>query len=187
MKITIKYVGLIVGTILVVCSFLFFGRQHNTYDALVLSGFSLACISFAMIIFGKHSVRFKIIAVGIVVLCVTIEQLLEPILIDTSYKTFIRQNEMTLNEINHILASKSGDISIINENIRDDSRLLTSTDKQRLIASKQKLGVYLISKSDKSVYYGLWGFLDVRLGVSFWIDKLEPPSHYRHLTGAWYH
>ena len=187
MKISLKYVGILVGTLLILSSFFFFGRQHNTYDILLLFGILIAVLFFAMIMFGKHSARSKIIAFAVVVLCATGEQMLEPILIDASYKSFIRQHEMELTEINRILGPKSGDIIILNEDIRDDSKLLTSMEKQHLISSKKKLGVYLISKSDKSVYYGLWGFLDVRLGVSFWIDKLEPPSNYRHLTGAWYY
>jgi hypothetical protein len=187
MKISLKYVGILVGSFLVLSSFFFFGRHHNTYNTLLLSGIVTAFLSFAMIMFGKHSARSKFIAFVVVFLCAAIEQLLEPILIDASYKTFIKQNATALMEINRILGAKPGDIIILNEDIKDDSKLLTSMEKQRLIDSKQKLGVYLISKSDKSVYYGLWGFLDVRLGVSFWIDKLEPPSNYRHLTGAWYH
>ena len=140
-----------------------------------------------MILFGKHSLKSKIIAFVVVATIATVEQLLEPILIDTSYRTFIRQNENALTAVNQILAPKSGDIFISNDDIRDDSQLLTSSEKQRLIASKRKLGVYFISKSEKSIYFNLWGFLDVRLGISFWIDKSQPPSHYRHLTGAWYH
>ena len=40
--------------------------------------------------------------------------------------------------------------------------------------------VYIISKSDKGIYYGLWGFLDVRLGITYWTGIVKPDNKYQH-------
>lgn len=187
MTLTQKYAGLITGIIVVFTSFLFFGRNNTTYSRLLLLGLLLSLLFFAMILIGKHSLKSKLTAVAIVIICMIAEQIVEPFLIDTSYSIFIRRNNTALTEINSILADKPGNISIFDEDIKDDSCLLTPLDKQRILESKKKLKTYMILKSSDQIYYELWGFLDIRLGITYWIGKSQPNAEYRHLTGAWYH
>ena len=64
---------------------------------------------------------------------------------------------------------------------------LTQTEKQRLLQEKEKLGTYMILKTDSTIYYGLWGFLDVRLGLTYSISGVQPKAQTRHLTGNWFY
>lgn len=110
----------------------------------------------------------------------------EPFLIDTSYRIYIRQNKKILTEINHLLLSKQDDIAIYHDSIYDNAQLNTS-EINKLREGQKKLGTYIISKSDEEVYYGLWGYLDIRLAVIYLPDKINPYNNYRHLTGNWFH
>src|SRR5258705_899107 len=113
MRITLKYVGLIIGMALSFISFLFFGRQQDTYQIILITGLLVSALFFATILFGRHSSRSKIIVVIFVLLSALLQQLFEPLLIDTSYKTFIKQNRDPLVEINEVLSDKPGEIFIL--------------------------------------------------------------------------
>lgn len=91
-----------------------------------------------------------------------------------------------LTEINNILINKQGDITILNDSISKDDQL-TVLESDKLREGRKKLGVSIISKSDNGIYYGLWGFLDVRLGITYLTDKIKADNNYRHLTGNWFH
>jgi hypothetical protein len=45
----------------------------------------------------------------------------------------------------------------------------------------------MILKSKNGIYYELWGFLDVRLGITYWTKKEMPDESFRQLKGRWYH
>ena len=132
------------------------------------------------------SIWTKIFWTVVVVLCAVVQQLTEQFLIDTSYRIYISQNKNILTEINNILIKKQGDITILNDSISKGNQL-TALESDKLREGRKKLGVYIISKSDKGVYYGLWGFLDVRLGITYWTGSVEPDNNYQHLTGNWFH
>ena len=183
----LKYAGLIFGVTLVFWSFLFFGRQQNVYEICLITGLIVSLLFFIIILLGKHSLKAKIAMVAFVVLCVFLEQISEPKLIDASYKRFIKQNNSALTEINNLLLNKPGDILILNNEIKDQSSLLTPSEKQKVLDNRQKLRVYMISRTNDEIYYGLWGFLDVRLGLTYWTSNSEPNKSYRHLIGRWYH
>jgi hypothetical protein len=186
MGITPKFVGITLGFCLVLASFLFFGRQQNTYNWLLFSGLIISLVSFVVILLEKHPFKSKIYTIVFVIVFIVVEQFLEPKLIETSFKTFINQHIEELNVINSILANKSNDIFILNEDVKDDSQILTDLEKKELISVKQKTGAYMISKTNDKIYYGLWGLLDVRIGIVYWIGKFEPTNNYKHLKGAWY-
>jgi hypothetical protein len=186
MKLSFKHIGLLIGVVLVFVSFLFFGRQQDTYQALLICGLVTALIFYLTILFGKGHLKTKIFWTVVVVLCAVVQQLTEPFLIDTSYRIYISQNKNILTEINNILIKKQGDITILNDSISKGNQL-TALESDKLREGRKKLGVYIISKSDKGVYYGLWGFLDVRLGITYWTGSVEPDNNYQHLTGNWFH
>jgi hypothetical protein len=64
---------------------------------------------------------------------------------------------------------KQSDVTILNNDITKDAHL-TANEIDKLRDARKKLGTYLIAKTDKEVYYGLRGFLDVRLGIVYRID-----------------
>ena len=186
MKLSFKHIGLLIGVILTSVSFLFFGRQQGTYQILNIGGLVTALIFYLTILFGKSHFKIKIFWTLVVVLCAAVQQLTEPFLIDTSYRLYISQNKNVLTEINNILINKQGDITILNDSISKGD-LLTTLESDKIRDGRKKLDVYIISKSDSGIYYGLWGFLDVRLGVTYLTDKVKQDNNYRHLTGNWFH
>ena len=186
MTLSFKHIGLLIGVVLTFVSFLFFGRQQSTYQVLLISGLVTTLIFYLTILFGKGQLKTKIFWTVVVVLCAVVQQLAEPLLIDTSYRVYISQNKSVLTEINNILINKQGDITISNDSISKHGQL-TALESDKLREGRKKLGVYIISKSDKGIYYGLWGFLDVRLGITYWTAIVKPDNKYKHLTGNWFH
>jgi len=186
MTLSFKHIGLLFGVVLTFVSFLYFGRQQGTYQILNIGGLVAVLIFYLAILFGKGLLKTKIFWTLVVVLCAVVQELTEPFLIDTSYRVYIRQNKIVLTEINKILINKQGDITILNDSISKSDHL-TTLESNNLREGRKKLGVYIISKSDYGIYYGLWGFLDVRLGITYFTDKKEPDNNYRHLTGNWFH
>ena len=187
MRPSFKHIGLLTGLLLVIISFLFFGRHQHLYQILNIGGLAISFIFFLIILLRKGIVKSKIFWTIIVIVFVVLQRVTEPILIDTSYRIYIRQNENILSNINNILLRKSGDITILNNNITDTNNQLTAYESNELIKDRKKLDAYIISKSDKGIYYGLRGFLDVRLGITYWTDIVKPDNNYQHLTGNWFH
>jgi hypothetical protein len=126
---------------------------------LLICGLVATLIFYLTILFGKDHLKTKIFWTVVVVLCAVVQQLTKPFLIDTSYRVYIRNKQ--------ILIDKQGDITILNDSISKGDQL-TALESDKLREGQKKLGVYIISKSDKGIYYGLWGFLDVRLGITYW-------------------
>jgi hypothetical protein len=187
MKLFSKHIGLLIGLCLVIVSFLFFGRRQGLYQIFLICGLVISFIFFLAVLFGKGNVKSKAFWIVVVISFVAFQRLTESILIDTSYRIYIHQNKDVLAAINNILLPKTSDITILNDNIHDKNSLLKPYENQELIDGRKKLGVYFISKSDQGIYYGMWGFLDVRLGITYWTKNIKPDNSYRHLTGNWYH
>lgn len=186
MTLSFKHIGLLIGVVLTFVSFLFSGRRHGTYQVLLFCGLITGLIFYLTILFGKGQLRTKILWTVIVALCAGVQRLVEPFLIDTSYRVYISQNKNTLRDINNILIKKQVDITILNDNI-SNSNQLTTFESDKLLEGRKKLGAYMISKTKNGIYYGLWGFLDVRLGITYLTDKIKPDNNYRHLTGNWFY
>lgn len=187
MTVSFKHITLLIGIALVIFSFLFFARQQNTYQVLLIGGIIMATISCLLILFGKETLRAKSLWTAVIILCIVIQQLAEPVLINSSYRIFIKQNETILADINKVLDHTSGDITITSDTIIHKSDQFTEEETAKLVKGRKKLGVYLISKTDHKTYYGLWGFLDVRLGITYWAEKSYPGLQYRHITGNWFY
>ena len=182
----IKRIGLTFGLLSILISFLFFGRQQVIYQVLLLSGFVVTFIFFLAILVGKETTKSKIIWTLVVLLAMTIQWLTEPILIKSSFLIYLNSNHKDLRTVNNILKDKSGDIFIHNDDVIDNKNLLTQTEKDNLLKLRQELNVYLISKSDNGIYYGLWGFLDVRIGITYWIKSEKPDKNFKQLKDNWY-
>lgn len=182
-----KYIGLTLGLFSTIISFLFFGRQQGTYQILLLFGLFGSLIFYLTILFGKDTTKSKIIWTLVLFFAVTIQRLTEPILIKNSYLIYLKSNNKELAAVNNILKDKPGDISILNDEISDNKNLLTPAEKDSLVKLRQELNVYMISKSDNGIYYGLFGFLDVRIGITYWTKSEIPNENYTQLKDKWYH
>lgn len=108
-------------------------------------------------------------------------------LIHGSYNIYIRQNKAELTEINNILAQKNGDIDIRHDEIIDKSGLLTADEREQLRTLRDKVNSYWISKSEEKIYYGLYGFLDIRIGVSYNLDSTRTLERFTLLPDNWYY
>ncbi|GAB2801140.1 hypothetical protein GCM10027275_54010 [Rhabdobacter roseus] len=186
MTISFKHIGLIIGIASIFLSFLFAGRQQGTYQILLLGGIATAFFFYLTILFARNKLKSKLFWSALVVACAVLQWLTEPILIDTSYRYYISQNQNTLNEINDILQRKQGEVFMLNDSVTVKYDTLTFHEKEKLKRGRKDLGVYLISKSNKGIYYGLWGFLDVRLGITYLQTLEHTGDKYRHLTGSWF-
>jgi hypothetical protein len=187
MKYKIKYIALTIGLLSVITSFLFFGRQQGTYLLLLLSGLLVSSIFYLAILFSKDNIKSKLTWTLVIVVAITVQWLAEPILIKSSYLIYLNRNNKELTEVNNILKYKSGDISLLNDNLIDHRGLLTKTEKENLIKLKQKLDVNIISKTDNAIYFGLWRFLDVRLGITYKLESKFPNESFQQLKGNWYY
>ncbi|MEY5035096.1 MAG: hypothetical protein RLZZ110_113 [Bacteroidota bacterium] len=183
----IKRIGLTLGLFSTIISFLFFGRQQGTYQILLLSGLVLSLILYLTILFGKETAKSRIVWTLVVLLAGTIQWLTEPLLIKSSYLIYLNSNDEELVAVNNMLKDKSDEIHILNDNITDKSNLLTQVEKDSLIKFRQELNVYIISKTDNGVYYGLWGFLDVRIGLTYWSKTEKPKEGMTQLKDKWYY
>lgn len=183
----IKHIGLISGLFSIIISFLFFGRQQGTYQLLLLSGLFVSLIFYLTILFGKGTTKSKIIWTLVLTLAGIIQWLTEPILIKSSYLIYLNTNDKGLAAVNNLLKDKPDDISVLNDEITDRKNLLTQSEKDSLIKFRQELDVYMITKSDNGIYYGLWGFLDVRIGITYWTKSELPNENFKQLKDKWYH
>jgi hypothetical protein len=186
MKLYLKHIGLLIGIALIFFSFLFFGRQQGTYDILITSGLVISFLFFVSILVAKETVKIKVVWVAIVIFLAIIEQLTEPFLIDHSYCTFISEHKNVLNEINTMLIFKKGEIDVSRDSVFSKEEQLNADEKAKLKAGLGKAGVYRIYKFDSGIYYGLWAFLKVRLGVTYLPGTSDSDNKYRHLTGHWF-
>jgi hypothetical protein len=184
----IKHIGLVSGMVIVLLSFLFFGRQQEIYHAILVSGLLVSLGCYLWILFGKESTRSKLIWSGIAIVGMALVWIFEGFFIDISYRIFLHTNSQELASINNLLKNAPGEVWIMRDSIRERPKpTLSVTEKQLLKQNFEKLGVYMIAKSDSTIYYGLWGFLDVRLGITYGTSGRLSSDRYRHLTGDWYH
>jgi hypothetical protein len=188
MRLSIRHIALIIGIFSVLISFLFFGRRHEIFQLLSLLGALTAGICILWIILGKGSLRSKSFWVGVVLLAIAVDVIVEPYLIDTSYRIYLARHKEVLLDVNRILESSKGDVWVMNDTVSvKNGDGISSENQEQLLEAQKQLGVYMINKSDSTVYYGFWGFLDVRLGVTYITSETMRPDQYRHLTGGWYH
>lgn len=178
-----------VGLLLVFISFLFFARQAGTYMLLLTSGLLISLVSYLTLLFSKSSPRSKLTWTFIILLSAGVEYVIEPTLIKYSYLIYVSSNSDDLKAINDILARHDGEIDIRNDTIISKTSQLTSDEIQQLKNLRQKVDAYVIWKSNSDIYYGLYGFLDVRLGVAYVINEGKPTmkSAQTHLTDKWYY
>lgn len=97
------------------------------------------------------------------------------------------EHSKVLSEANKILSSSQEDVWVIDDTVRvGKQETMSLEDKRELLKAKKKLGAYTISKTDNRIYYGLWGFLDARLGITYLPTVTTHPNQYKHPTGDWF-
>ncbi len=187
MKNRIKITGLIIGLISVFLSFLFFGRQHATYQIILFSGLTVALIFYLTIVFGKSKNRTKALCTMAVVLAYGIQYVTEPLLIQCSFLIFLNNNSGELVLVNSILQNKKNDVFISKGSIIDNNNQLSDSEKQSLAHCRDETGAYMISKVDDQIHYELWGFLDERIGLTYNLNNTNIGHKLVHIKDRWYY
>jgi hypothetical protein len=187
MSIKSRHFLLIAGIVTVMGSFLFFGRKHNVYTILLWSGVITCCVSFLWIIVSDDYLKHKLLWAGIIILSILIHLQIEPVLINMSYKIYVAEHRQTLASINKILGGKNGEIWITRDTVKTEGVFIDKPDRIRLLKAREEVGAYLIFKDHNKIYYGLWGFLDVRIGITYILNGKKPDGGRHHITGNWFH
>jgi len=179
-----KHIGLIAGILLVFLSFIFFARKHTTFTIILALGLSLSVAFFFAIILGKDTRKSKLRWTALFLTAIAIKQLLEPFLIDISYKIFLARHRDSLATVNTILKRHPGTF-IVGDSVRCVAGSLSQKEQDTLLAEKEKLGVWTIEGNEKGIYYVLGRFTGARFGMTYWTSDKKPGKGYRSVEGAW--
>ncbi len=184
-----RYISLTAGLITLYISFLLFAGHTDIFLFLLLIGLITSIISYLSIFFGKGTKKSKIIWTVLILSSIGMIYLIKPALIKTSYLIYLHSNQEGLSEINDILIRHEGVINIDRNTIAVKKGDLTGKEIERLKKLREQVGAYIIWKSNSDIYYGLYGFLDFRNGLSYSCNGNIPRHQFVHtkLTNNWYY
>ena len=187
MTFSLRHIFLLTGIAAVIISFLFFGRQQNTYNIILLLGLIVSLFSYLTILLKSDTIKNKIAWTFIVVIAIIVQRLTEPKLITESYKIFIRENYSHLTQLNDIVLKKTGDIFFIPNLDKQQKDIFSDTELKEIIQLTKELGISRIQKDTSKVFYETYGMLDVRIGVFYFYSDNNLKDRYKNITGSWYY
>lgn len=182
---TFKHYSLITSLLAVIFSFFFFGRAQGVYMLMLTLGLISSSIFLLIVLFGKEKFNTKIKWLGLVLISVLIQYTSEQLLIKSSFSFYIFNNNSELTEVIQILDGKT-DIAVRSDEVNDRSSVLSNEEKARLMFLRNELDVYLISKHDDSTSFHMFGFLDVRIGISHMKSEPVLNDRFKPLKEEWY-
>ncbi|HEX2532352.1 MAG TPA: hypothetical protein VHK69_01380 [Chitinophagaceae bacterium] len=185
-KLTVRHYLFLAGCASVLFSLLFFGRRQEVYLLMLLAGGLIACAAFVAILADRVSLRIKATWTAIALCLVLVQQWTEPLFIKASYVLFIRKNAKDLEAINRFFERKKGPVSVLRDTVFVKGEPLSAEEQKRLLEARKKVNVIGIYRLKQGVYYELWGFLDERMGITYFYRKPNGPKPYQHITGAWF-
>jgi hypothetical protein len=185
MRFQTQHTFLILGIILIIFSFLFFGLSNGLYTTLLLSGLLISFLSFLLILLNDEHIQWWR-WIGIIAVAMVIQQLSEPFLIRSSYKILIHQNNQLFTEINQIMQLKNGDVFYLKSSQKDSSKF-TPHENSRIRQLMDATNIHLISKDSDKVIYETYGILDVRLGIFYFLSGDKPGKRFKQIEGNWYY
>src|SRR5688500_4652592 len=109
MQFSLRHVVLVIGSLCIILSFLFFGHKHHLYERMLLIGLVLSALSFVAVLI-KETWKAKLSWIGIVLIFISIQRLSESFFISKSFQFLIDKHEKLFNEVNNIMASKADGI-----------------------------------------------------------------------------
>lgn len=188
MSFKLKHIIFVLGLLMVIVSFLFFGRRMDLYIDFLLIGLAVSAISFLIILITKDSWKSKLLWGGVLIVAIVIQIFSEPLMINGSYRIYLNSHYKELNEIAVLLQNKPSDITVLNNEVTRGDSLLTLEERGKLESLSKKTGAFIISKSDEYIYFGLYGRLDEGGGASYWFGKVAPDKNrFTRLKGNWYY
>ena len=183
----IKYIGLILSLLSTIFSFLFFARKQDTYLLLLIGGLLMSFIFFLTILFGKHHWKNKLVWTFVVLSAIGIQRISEEYSIKSSYLIFLNSDKQKLLEVEEIMNNHNEELFMYNDEIKDNEKSLTEAERIRLLELRKQLGVYIIDKSNEGIYFGLWGLLDVRHGITLIRNNKTVNPQLKKLSNNWYY
>lgn len=176
---------LIVGMLLIISSFLFFGYNTNTYILVLLTGIVISGIAFCYVMFRKDSIKSKVLCVLMVVLGIVVQWISEAELIRLSYVILIKKNSQVFSKVNDILLSKKSKATWVADaalwkrnNISPEEGLKIKNllfDKQVVSVRKDSARICYRTSSKNDITHGIWYY-----------HLIDKPTTGIHLTGNWY-
>ena len=181
----IKYYGLSISLLSIIASFLFYARAQGIFFLLLLGGYFFSFLFYLAVLVNPENWKTKLKWTLIVFLALVIHYYSPPVLVKKSYQIYYLLHKKQLENVCRILKDKENGIGIMRE-VSEKIPSLSDEEKEKLLQLKNELGIYMISKYRDEVNFGLWGFLDVRLGLTCMTKPHKPRKEIYHLKDNWY-
>lgn len=180
-----KNIILLIGMVMTIISFIFFGLSTKIYNAILLLGITISFFSFCTILFQKDSVRSKLLWTGIVVAGIGIQWLSEPFLINLSYTILVKQNQSVFSKVNDLLISKKTDAIWVSDSSLWKRNNITQKEGLQIQHLLKEIRIIRVQKDSSRIYYMTFSRIDIAHGISYYYQN-EKPKNSRHLIGNWY-
>jgi hypothetical protein len=187
MTFSLRHIILLTGIFTVIISFLWFGRDTETYNIILLIGIAVSLISFLTIIIKSDSRKSKGLWILVVLVSIGVQWLTEPLLIKLSYRIFINKHDKELTSVTKLLASKKGNVFMTPSSELWTRNGYTKEESNQINNELRNTGIHFITKDSIKIYYRTWGMLDISHGVYYFYTDAKSDNRYSHIMGNWYY
>lgn len=187
MTFSLRHKILLTGIFLVIISFLWFGRDTDTYNILLVIGLIISFFSFLTILIKSDTRRSKLLWTAIIVLAIGFQWLTEPLLIKLSYRLFINRHEKELQNVTNLILKKKSNVFMLLSSEFKAENGYTKEEADFIEEQLKKTSIHLISKDSLVIFYRTWGMLDVSHGVYYFYTGKQPDNRYKKIIGNWYY
>ena len=187
MKFTKRHIALAIGILTIILSFLWFGRDTDTYNIIILVGLTIATSSFLIILFKEKNLKLKLFWTFVVIISVGLQWLMEPLLVKVSYRIFIKQHEINLAQVTELIKSKKSDLYLSPSSELWPRNGFTQPEINQLRHYLKETKINFIQKDSNKIFYRTWGTLDVAHGIYYFYSGDKPKKRYKHIFDNWYY
>jgi hypothetical protein len=186
MTFSLRHITLLIGILTIILSLLWFGRDTNTYDIIIIAGLAIALVSFLVILF-KDNRKSKLLWALVVVASVGLQWLTEPLLIKLSYRHFIKQHENSLTSVTELIQTKKNNLFLSPTSELWTRNGFTQQEVNQIRDGLKETGISFIDKDSSKIFYRTWGTLDISHGIYYFYSGDKPDERYKHIFGKWYY
>jgi hypothetical protein len=189
MNIKKRYIIFVVGLSFFLLSFLWVAINIGVYLFFLIAGIFISTMFYFYILNRKDTLRNKLICTGLILCTILINNITRIQFIDWSFLIYTSYNQDHLNRANLIIQNKT-DLYIFNvDEVIEESDQFNDSDIE-LKKLMEDIGVKYIIKGNNSIYYGLYGFLDDRIGINYIfgdVIKEKSGRPLRKIKDSWYY
>lgn len=186
MTFSLRHITLLIGILTIILSFIWFGRDTNTYDIIIIAGLAIALVSFLVILF-KDNRKSKLLWTIVVVASVGLQRLTEPLLIKLSYRHFIKKHENSLTSVTELIQTKKNNLFLSPTSELWTRNGFTQQEINQIRDGLKETGISFIDKDSSKIFYRTWGMLDISHGIYYFYSGDKPDERYKHIFGNWYY